>query len=145
MRPTTGRRTLTPHAKSVLNKPHLRLHAEGADTESLSAELLTKIENRTAVIGVVGLGYVGLPFAVEKAKAGFRVVGIEQNPKRAARVNAADNYIEDVVDSDLRELVSKGKIRAVCDFSEIPQMDVVVIAVPTPLTINLTPDLQYVE
>jgi UDP-N-acetyl-D-glucosamine dehydrogenase len=107
--------------------------------------LLGKIKDRSAVVGVVGLGYVGLPFAVEKAKVGFRVIGIEQNPKRAARVNAADNYIEDVVDADLRELVGKGKIRAVTDFADVPQMDVVVIAVPTPLTINLTPDLQYVE
>lgn len=107
--------------------------------------LLGKIKDRSAVVGVIGLGYVGLPFAVEKAKVGFRVVGIEQNPKRAARVNAADNYIEDVADADLRELVGKGKIRAVTDFSEVPQMDVIVIAVPTPLTINLTPDLQFVE
>ncbi|HKB03285.1 MAG TPA: nucleotide sugar dehydrogenase [Gemmataceae bacterium] len=107
--------------------------------------LLGKIKDRSAVVGVVGLGYVGLPFAVEKAKVGFRVIGVEQNPKRAARVNAADNYIEDVVDTDLHELVGKGRVRAVTDFAEVPQMDVIVIAVPTPLTINLTPDLQYVE
>src|SRR2546423_393660 len=57
--------------------------------------LLAKIEDKSALIGVIGLGYVGLPFAVEKAKVGFRVVGIDQNPKRAAKVNAGDNYIED--------------------------------------------------
>ena len=107
--------------------------------------LLGKIKDHSAVVGVVGLGYVGLPFAVEKAKVGFRVVGIEQNPKRADRVNTGNNYIEDVVDSDLRELVAKGKIRAVTDFSTVRDLDVIVIAVPTPLTINLTPDLQYVE
>jgi nucleotide sugar dehydrogenase len=107
--------------------------------------LLAKINDRTAVVGVVGLGYVGLPFAVEKAKAGFRVVGIEQNPKRAECVNSGNNYIEDVVDSDLRELVGKGKITAVTDFSMVAELDIIVIAVPTPLTINLTPDLQYVE
>jgi len=107
--------------------------------------LMGKIKDHSAIIGVIGLGYVGLPFAVVNAKIGFRVVGIEQNPKRAGRVNAGDNYIEDVVDSDLRDLVAKGKIKAVTDFSTVKDMDVLVIAVPTPLTINLTPDLQYVE
>jgi UDP-N-acetyl-D-glucosamine dehydrogenase len=107
--------------------------------------LLAKIADKSAVVGVVGLGYVGLPFCVETARVGYRVVGIEQNPKRASRVNAGDNYIEDVVSSDLRDMVGKGKIRAVTDFSEVPRMDILVIAVPTPLTINLTPDLQYVE
>ena len=68
--------------------------------------LMAKIKDHSAIIGVIGLGYVGLPFAVVNAKIGFRVVGIEQNPKRAGRVNAGDNYIEDVVDSDLRDLVA---------------------------------------
>ncbi len=107
--------------------------------------LMAKIKDHSAIIGVIGLGYVGLPFAVVNAKIGFRVVGIEQNPKRASRVNAGDNYIEDVVDSELRDLVAKGKIKAVTDFTTVPEMDILVIAVPTPLTINLTPDLQYVE
>lgn len=107
--------------------------------------LLGKIQDRSAVVGVVGLGYVGLPFAVEKAKAGFRVVGIDQNPARAAKVNAGDNYIEDVVDEDLRDLVRRQRISAVTDFNSVSELDIIVIAVPTPLTINLTPDLQYVE
>lgn len=139
----------TPVPYWLADKPAAKLSVRSPEQDAEVARrvdaLMTKIKDHTAIVGVVGLGYVGLPFAVEKAKVGFRVVGIEQNPKRAARVNAADNYIEDVVDSDLRELVAKGKIRAVCDFSEVPQMDVLVIAVPTPLTINLTPDLQYVE
>jgi UDP-N-acetyl-D-glucosamine dehydrogenase len=123
----------------------VRTPEQDAEVARRIATLLRRIEDRSAVVGVVGLGYVGLPFAVEKAKVGFRVVGIEQNPKRAARVNAGDNYIEDVVDAELAELVGRGRVRAVTDFTEVPQMDVVVIAVPTPLTINLTPDLQYVE
>lgn len=108
-------------------------------------DLLRKIEDRTAVVGVVGLGYVGLPFAVEKAKAGFRVIGVEQNPIRAEKVNRGENYIGDVKDEELRESVTKGLIHAGTDFQRVPEMDVIVICVPTPLTKNLTPDLQYIE
>jgi len=108
-------------------------------------DLLRKIETRTAVVGVVGLGYVGLPFAVEKAKVGFRVIGVEQNPIRAEKVNRGENYISDVKDEELRKLVTKGLIHAETDFKRVPEMDVIVICVPTPLTKNLTPDLRYVE
>jgi nucleotide sugar dehydrogenase len=107
--------------------------------------LIQKIRNKEAIVGVVGLGYVGLPFAVEKAKVGFKVIGIENNPVRAAKVNRGENYIQDVRDEELRELVSKGLIVADAGFERVPEMDVIVICVPTPLTKNLTPDLQYVE
>jgi UDP-N-acetyl-D-glucosamine dehydrogenase len=133
----------------LADAPPARLSVRTAEQDAEVAQrvdtLLAKIHDRSAVVGVVGLGYVGLPFAVEKAKVGFRVIGIEQNPKRASRVNAGDNYIEDVSDSELRELVARGRLNAVTDFADVAQMDVIVIAVPTPLTINLTPDLQYVE
>ncbi|HIC96468.1 TPA: nucleotide sugar dehydrogenase [Candidatus Bipolaricaulota bacterium] len=112
---------------------------------SPKAELLRKIRERTAVVGVVGLGYVGLPFAVEKAKVGFRVIGVEQNPKRATRVNRGESYIGDVSSGELQQLVAQGLIRAFPDFQKAREMDVIVICVPTPLTRNLTPDLQYVE
>ncbi|MFQ4139196.1 nucleotide sugar dehydrogenase [Nodosilinea sp. PGN35] len=108
-------------------------------------QLKERITNFTAQIGVVGLGYVGLPFAVEKAKVGFQVIGIEQNPKRADRVNRADNYIADVDDAELKTLVEAGKIQAFTGFDRIIDADVIVICVPTPLTKNLTPDLSYVE
>ncbi|MEW6273919.1 MAG: nucleotide sugar dehydrogenase [Bacillota bacterium] len=107
--------------------------------------ILQKIKSKSAIVGVVGLGYVGLPFAVEKAKIGFRVFGIEQNPTRAEKVNRGENYISDVKDEELRELVRMGKLSAVTHFDRVPEMDVIVICVPTPLTKNLTPDLQYVE
>lgn len=107
--------------------------------------LLDKIQKKTAIVGVVGLGYVGLPFAVEKAKVGYRVIGIEQNPLRAEKISRGENYISDVKDEDLRALVEGGKISAVTHFDRIPEMDVIVICVPTPLTKNLTPDLTYVE
>jgi len=111
---------------------------------STKSELIRKIEDRTARIGVVGLGYVGLPFAVEKAKVGFQVIGIEQNPVKAQKINDGLNYILDVKDEELRLMVQQGFLEAVTDFKRIPEMDVVVVCVPTPLTINLTPDLQYI-
>lgn len=107
--------------------------------------LLDKIQKKTAIVGVVGLGYVGLPFAVEKAKVGYRVIGIEQNPLRAEKISRGENYISDVKGEELKELVKSGKISAVTHFDRIPEMDVIVICVPTPLTKNLTPDLTYVE
>lgn len=109
------------------------------------SELETKIKHRTATVGVVGLGYVGLPLAVEKAKAGFQVIGIEQNQRRMDWVNRAHNYISDVQDEALTEVVQSGKLRAVNDFQFLPEMDVIVICVPTPLTPNLTPNLSCVE
>ncbi len=114
-------------------------------TNSVQTDLLAKILDRTAIIGVVGLGYVGLPFAVEKCKVGFQVIGIEQNPQRAADVNAGKNYIGDVDDAELQKLVSSGKLTAVVGFDRVPELDAIVICVPTPLTKNLTPDLSYVQ
>ncbi|MCT7974869.1 nucleotide sugar dehydrogenase [Laspinema olomoucense] len=107
--------------------------------------LQEKIKDRTAMVGVVGLGYVGLPFAVEKAKVGFRVLGIEQNPRRAEQVNQGDNYIGDVKDEELKQVVSSGHLQAVSSFDRVAEMDVIVICVPTPLTKNLTPNLSYIE
>jgi len=111
----------------------------------LLAALKAKIANKTALVGVVGLGYVGLPFAVEKAKVGFHVLGIEQNPRRADQVNAGVNYIGDVHDDELTEVVKNGFVTAETNFGRIAEMDVIVICVPTPLNKNLAPDLQYVR
>jgi UDP-N-acetyl-D-glucosamine dehydrogenase len=126
---------------------YLRVRTADVDAEvALRVETLKKrIEDRSAVVGMVGLGYVGLPFAVEKAKVGYHVIGIEQNPDRAEQINAGENYIPDVKDEELRDLVKRGLLEAVTDFSRVPEMDVIVIAVPTPLTKNLIPDLQFVE
>jgi UDP-N-acetyl-D-glucosamine dehydrogenase len=108
--------------------------------------LMEKFKDRTARVGVVGLGYVGLPFAVEKAKVGFRVLGFDRSPARVGQVNAGANYIGDVRDQELRDVVlDRGLLAATGDWDRLPEMDVVVICVPTPLTRNLTPDLQYIE
>lgn len=106
--------------------------------------LKEKLVNRTAVVGVIGLGYVGLPLAVEKAKAGYRVIGFDIQKKRVDMVNAGINYIGDVVDEELKDLVEKGMIRATTDFSELKNCDVATICVPTPLGKYKEPDLTYV-
>ena len=129
------------------SQPKLRLRSGNTSAEiALRVDtLMNKIKDKTAVVGMVGLGYVGLPFAVEKAKVGYHVIGIEQNIDRAERINAGQNYIPDVNDDELRQLVKSGLLEAVTDFSRVPEMDAIVIAVPTPLTKNLIPDLQFVE
>jgi UDP-N-acetyl-D-glucosamine dehydrogenase len=118
-------------------------HMEAAMT--ISDQLAQRILDRTARVGVVGLGYVGLPFAVEKAKVGFEVIGIDRSQARVDQVNRGENYIGDVDDIELQELVTAGLIRATTNFDVVSELDVIVIAVPTPLTKNLNPDLQYVQ
>ena len=107
--------------------------------------LLKKIENREIRVGVVGLGYVGLPLAVEKAKAGFETMGFDVQEKKVAMVNAGENYIGDVVDSDLKKLVAERKLRATSDFSFIGDVDFIAICVPTPLDAHQQPDIRYVR
>jgi len=107
-------------------------------------QLKEKIQKRTATLGVVGLGYVGLPLAVEKAKAGFRVVGFDIQQDKVDMVNRGHNYIGDVVAHDLEEIVSSGKFRATSDFCEVASCDCVCIAVPTPLDEHQQPDISYV-
>jgi UDP-N-acetyl-D-glucosamine dehydrogenase len=116
------------------------------DGRNVSANtLLQKIEDRTAVIGVVGLGYVGLPLAVEKAKAGYRVIGFDILQNRVDMVNKGINYIGDVVAEELNELVQKGQLRATTDYSLIAEVDAVAICVPTPLDKYQQPNISYVE
>lgn len=110
----------------------------------IKEELLLKFQNKTAKLGVVGLGYVGLPLAVEKAKAGYEVIGFDVQDKKVEMVNEGHNYIGDIVDSDLEELVKQGKIKATTDFSFVKDVDAVAIAVPTPLDKFKQPDVSYV-
>lgn len=111
----------------------------------MKEELLRKIEQKKIVAGVVGLGYVGLPLAVEKAKAGFKTIGFDVQEDKVNSVNSGHNYIGDVVDSDLAELVKSGKLSATSDFSFIKEVDFVAICVPTPLNIHQEPDISYVR
>jgi UDP-N-acetyl-D-glucosamine dehydrogenase len=112
---------------------------------ALVKALLERIEATTAKVGVIGLGYVGLPFAVEKGKVGFKVLGFDRSDSRVALVNQGKNFIGDVKDEELQALVSGGFIEATTDMNRLGEMDVLVIAVPTPLNKNLNPDLQYIE
>ena len=107
--------------------------------------LLQRIQDRTIIAGVVGLGYVGLPLAVEKAKAGFRTIGFYVQKEKVDLVNAGHNYIGDVVDTDLASLVAEGRLSATTDFSFIRDVDFVAICVPTPLDAHQQPDISYVE
>ena len=112
---------------------------------SLKEQLLEKIENKTAVVGVIGLGYVGLPLAVEKANAGFKTIGFDIQEEKVKLVNDGHNYIGDVVDSELKNLVEKGMLSATSDYSFIKNLDFIAICVPTPLDEYQQPDISYVK
>lgn len=111
----------------------------------LKNTLLQKIRDKSLVCGVVGLGYVGLPLAVEKAKAGFRTIGFDVQDSKVRNVNEGHNYIGDVVDSELASLVKSGMLSATSDFSRIQELDFAAICVPTPLDVHQEPDMQYVR
>jgi len=111
----------------------------------LASQLIDKLENKTATIGVVGLGYVGLPLAVEKAKAGYNVIGFDVQEEKVAKVNKGENYIGDVIPADLKALVRSGKLSATADYSFIKDVDALAICVPTPLDVYKQPNMKYVE
>lgn len=104
-----------------------------------------KLKNKTAILGVVGLGYVGLPLAVEKAKVGFRTIGFDVQESKVEMVNSGINYIGDVVNEDLEAIVKSGLLSATTDFSKVASADCVCICVPTPLDEYQQPDISYVE
>ncbi len=108
-------------------------------------QLEEKIRARTARVGIVGLGYVGLPLAVEFAKAGYRVTGIDIGEEKVSRVNAGDSYVIDIPAATLAPLVSAGKIGATTDFAVLSQLDTINICVPTPLRKTKDPDMSYID
>lgn len=112
---------------------------------SIKEELIAKIKNKTLRMGVCGLGYVGLPLAVDKAQHGFHTTGFDVQQKKVDMVNAGENYIGDVVDADLRELVASGMLCATSDFSFVADVDFIAICVPTPLDSHQQPDIRYVR
>lgn len=111
----------------------------------MKKQLLKKIKNKTIQVGVIGLGYVGLPLAVEKAKSGFRTIGFDIQESKVKLVNSGSNYIGDVVDADLKQIVEEGMLKATNDFSFVKDVDFIAICVPTPLDTHQQPDISYVK
>lgn len=118
---------------------------DNSNTNIMKETLLKKIQDKTAVVAVIGLGYVGLPLAVEKAKAGYKTIGFDIQEKRVNMVNEGKNYIGDVVDGELDELVKKGLLSATTDYSIVKEADFIAICVPTPLDEYKQPDISYVR
>jgi UDP-N-acetyl-D-glucosamine dehydrogenase len=106
--------------------------------------LAKKIENHTAHVGVIGLGYVGLPLAVEYAKAGFPTVGIDVDPSRVKALNEKRCYIPDVARKEVQALIGEGKLRATTRYDALRRLDAVMICVPTPLRKTREPDISYI-
>lgn len=111
----------------------------------LKEELLKKINEKTLQVGVVGLGYVGLPLAVEKAMAGYTTIGFDVQAEKVKMVNEGHNYIGDVVDEQLKDVVESGKLTATTNFADVATLDFIAIAVPTPLDLYQQPDISYVR
>jgi UDP-N-acetyl-D-glucosamine dehydrogenase len=114
------------------------------DSDIAARVLEEKIRTRQAKVGIVGLGYVGLPLAVEFAKAGFEVTGIDLSDSKISRINDGDSYVGDVPSATLKPLVESGKLKATADFSAIRDLDTVNICVPTPLRKTKDPDMSYI-
>lgn len=106
--------------------------------------LADKIRNRTARVGIIGLGYVGLPLAVEFAKAGFSVTGIDIQESKVSGINRGSSHVQDVPSTELAEVVAAGRLRATSDFAAIAELDTVNICVPTPLRKTKDPDMSYI-
>lgn len=111
----------------------------------MKQKILNKIKNKEIVIAVVGLGYVGLPLAVEKAMAGFKTIGFDVQDAKIKLVNKGTNYIGDIVDEHLQEVVNSKMLSATTDFSFIKDVDFIALCVPTPLDAYQQPDISYVR
>ena len=106
--------------------------------------LIDKIDDKSAKIGVIGLGYVGLPLAIEFTNAGFNVIGVDIDQKKVDLINSGKNYIKDIQDSLLNEAVNKNLLKATTDFSIVQNLDAISICVPTPLNKEKNPDISYI-
>ncbi|GAF72844.1 unnamed protein product, partial [marine sediment metagenome] len=109
------------------------------------ARLLQKIESGKATIGVVGLGYVGLPLVREFTRGGARVIGFDVDPRKVKALMAGRSYIEHIPARAVKEMVKSGRFAATADFRQLRKADCILICVPTPLTKMREPDMTYVE
>jgi UDP-N-acetyl-D-glucosamine dehydrogenase len=116
-----------------------------SDTADRVSALERLFESKQAVIGIVGLGYVGLPLALAAQVAGFRVVGFDIDPAKVASINAGRSYLRHIAQREIAAAVAVGSLRATTAFAEMREVDAIIICVPTPLTAHREPDLTYVE
>lgn len=108
-------------------------------------KLINKIKNKTAIVGIIGLGYVGLPLAVQTSVKGYNVIGFDIQQKKVDMINSGDNYIDDIKDEVFKKVISGGKLTATSNFKFINNVDVILICVPTPLDKHQQPDISYVK
>lgn len=106
--------------------------------------LQKKIESKKLNVGIIGLGYVGLPLAVEFASAGFKVYGIDMDKKKVSKVNKGINYIPDIDDALFKKLIRSGRLKAYSDYSCLKNVQAISICVPTPLIKTKEPDMSYI-
>jgi UDP-N-acetyl-D-glucosamine dehydrogenase len=111
----------------------------------IASQLLERIEENRFTVGILGLGYVGLPLAVQFAKRGIKTIGFEKSESRAYRINKGENYIADIDEKDLQEVIQNGQFFASVDFAQLKECDAIIICVPTPLDRFKKPDMSYIE
>lgn len=111
----------------------------------IAQNLRIRLETGTAQVGIIGMGYVGLPLALTMASGGFEVTGFEVNADRVNRINQGDSYIDDIPNTALQNALESGKLTATADFERLAAMDAIIITVPTPITKNRVPDTTYIE
>ncbi len=111
---------------------------------TIQQTLLDRLNRREARVSIVGLGYVGLPLAVEFAEAGFTVIGLDVSREKVESLNRGESYIMDIPTERLKPLVANGKFHATTDYADLRDVDTVSICVPTPLTKTKDPDMSYV-
>src|SRR5690348_8472928 len=114
------------------------------DTRVGPSELLTRLKNKTAVVGVIGLGYVGLPICVAACEVGFKVLGLDIDSAKADAINGGQSYLRHIPADRIGKLVADGRLSATADFTRVSEPDALLICVPTPLTQHLEPDLSFV-
>lgn len=110
-----------------------------------SSQLEVKYVDRTAIIGVIGMGYVGLPLMLAAEVSGFRVVGFDVDPEKVEKVNAGQSYLKHIRSEQMIAAIGRGRLRATANFEDIGAVDAIIICVPTPLTQNREPDLTFVR
>src|ERR1051326_1496040 len=112
---------------------------------SMKQELIQKIQTHKACVGVVGLGYVGLPLVLRFGEEHFSVIGFDVDPEKVRKLTAGESYIRHIPADRIKALVGAKQFQATSDFSRLKEVDCIIICVPTPLTEKKDPDLQFIE